>query len=100
MEIQERMAKAETEIAVVKESQQALQATVERGLSQLQAFQAATERAFSEQREATAELRMAMERNFAEERAARERAFRWTFSAMLSMLALLLGVIAKLAGAF
>ena len=86
MEIQERMAKAETEIAVLKESQRALQAMVERG--------------FIEQREATAELRMAMERNFAEERAARERAFRWTFSAMLSMLALLLGVIAKLAGAF
>lgn len=86
MEIEERMAKAETEIETLKETQRTLQAAMERG--------------FAEQRAAMAELRIAMDRGFAEERAARERAFRWSFSATLSILALVLGIIAKLAGAF
>lgn len=86
MEIEERMAKAEAEIEILKEGLRGLQSAMERG--------------FAEQRAANNELRQAMERAFAEERAARERMFRWTFSALLSVLALVLGIIAKLAGAF
>ncbi len=52
-----------------------------------------------------------MERSTSEERAARgesikelrlemQRGFRWTFSALLSILALVLGIIVRLAGAF
>jgi uncharacterized protein (DUF3084 family) len=93
MEIEERMSKAEAEIAALKEGQKALQASVERVISDMHAFQVAVERGFVEQR-------AAMEHGFAEERAARERAFRWSFSITLSILALVLGIIAKLAGAF
>lgn len=58
-----------------------------------------------------AEQRAAFERSTGEERVARaesiralreemQRGFRWTFSALLSILALVLGIIARLAGAF
>ncbi len=126
MEIEERMAKAEAEIAASKEGQSALQATTERTISELRALRSAMQHAFAEQRAAMehgfaeqraalehglagqraatehgfAEQRAAMDRGFAEERAARERAFRWVFGVMLSLLAMVLGIIAKLAGAF
>ncbi len=58
-----------------------------------------------------AEQRRTIERSTSEEQAARgestkelrlemQRCFRWTFSALLSILALVLGIIARLAGAF
>ena len=114
MDIEERMAKAETEIAILKQMQVESRAAMERGFSEQRV-------ALAEQRAALAELRSMMERGFAEqrqaldsglreEREARERAiaelrqemqraFRWTFSALLSILALVLGIIARLAGA-
>ncbi|WP_342116916.1 hypothetical protein [Pseudoduganella sp. OTU4001] len=73
MDIEERMAKAETDIAVLKEMQHALIQEVR-------------------------DLRSAMERGFTEERAARERQFRWMFTTLLAVLALVLGIIGRLAG--
>jgi len=64
MDIEERMAKTETEIAILKQIQVESRAAMERG--------------FSEQRTALAELRSMIERGFA----------------------LVLGIIAPLAGAF
>jgi hypothetical protein len=46
------------------------------------------------------EEREARERVIAELRQEMQRGFRWTFSALLSILALVLGIIARLAGAF
>ncbi len=100
MDIEERMSKAEADIAALKETQRLLL----QGQAELRA---SMERGFAEQRSAMAELRASMDRGFAEqrvaiaeERAARERSFRWTFSAILSILALVLGIIARLAGAW
>lgn len=115
MDIEDRMSKAEAEIAALKECQ--------RSLLQGQAeLRATMERGFIEQRTSMTELRANMDAGFAEqrrtierstseERAARgestkelrlemQRGFRWTFSALLSILALVLGIIARLAGAF
>jgi hypothetical protein len=80
------------------------------------------ERGFIEQRAAMAELRATMDAGFAEQRAALERSsseeraawtesirelrlemqrgFRWTFSALLAILAMVMGIIARLAGAY
>lgn len=80
MDIEERMAKAETDIAVLKEAQRALL----QGQADL--------------RDEIGKLREVVERGFAEERAARERAFRWTFSAVIAILALVLGMVARMAG--
>lgn len=114
MDIEERMSKAEAEIAALKECQ--------RSLLQGQAeLRATIERGFIEQRAAMAELRATMDAGFAEQRAALERSsseeraartesirelrlemqrgFRWTFSALLAILAMVMGIIARLAGA-
>ncbi|HEY0587818.1 MAG TPA: hypothetical protein VGD52_16910 [Pseudoduganella sp.] len=115
MDVEERMSKAEAEIAALKECQ--------RSLLQGQAeLRAALERGFMEQRTAMAELRTMMDAGFAEQRAALERSsseeraartesikelrlemqrgFRWTFSVLLAILAMVMGIIARLAGAF
>ncbi|WP_374580776.1 hypothetical protein [Pseudoduganella sp.] len=105
MDIEERMAKVETDAAVLKEAQRFLiqemndlKATMDHGFAEQRA-------ALAEQRVALTELRDTMERGFAEqraalaeERAARERALRWTFSAILAVLALVLGLVARMAG--
>jgi len=155
MDIEERMSKAEAEMAALKECQQSLlqgqaelRSAMERGFIEQRTattdLRASMEAGFAEQRRAMAELRAtmdagsaehrrtrevgsaehrrAMEAGFAEQRAAFERStseervaraesirelreemqrgFRWTFSALLSILALVLGIIARLAGAF
>lgn len=91
MDVEERMAKAEAEIAILKEMQTEMRATIERG--------------FSEQRAAMTEIRKAMERAFseqrtalAEERGARERGVRWSLAISLTILALVLGIITRLIG--
>lgn len=122
MDIEERMSKAEAEIAALKETQR----LVIQGQAEIRA---SMERGFAEQRAALSELRDTMERGFVEQRAAlsewrgtteaafieertmrtgqivelrqeMQRGFRWTFSALLSILALVLGIIARLAGAW
>jgi len=122
MDIEERMSKAEAEIAALNETQRLLvqgqaelRAAMERGFSEQRAalddLSGVMERGFAENRAALSELSGTMERTFAEERGAREnsiaelrqemqRGFRWTFSALLSILALVLGIIARLAGAW
>lgn len=144
MDIEERMSKAEAEIAALKECQKSLlqgqaelRATMERGFIEQRTataeLRANMDAGFAEQRSALAalrttmdagfaEYRRSMEAGFAEQRAATERStseersaraesikelrqemqrgFRWTFSALLSILALVLGIIARLAGAF
>ena len=144
MDIEERMSKAEAEIAALKECQKSLlqgqaelRATMERGFIEQRAATAELrsnmDAGFAEQRAGFAESRKAMEAGFAESRKAMEagfseqraalerssseerdsrtesirelrqemqRGFRWTFSALLSILALVLGIIARLAGAF
>lgn len=122
MDIEERMSKAEAEIAALKETQRLLlqgqaelRATMERGFAEqraaLEDVRATIERGFAEQRGALSGLRDTIESALAEERTARsgsitglrqemQRGFRWTFSALLSILALVLGIIARLAGAW
>jgi len=108
MDIEERMAKAETEIAILKQMQVESRAAMERGFSEQRAalaeLRSMMERGFAEQRQALdsglREEREARERATAELRQEMQRAFRWTFSALLSILALVLGIIARLAGAF
>lgn len=80
MDIEERMAKAETDIAVLKETQRLL-------LQEMTELRGAVERGFAEQRAA-----------LAEERAERQREFRWLFSALIAILALVLGMVARMAG--
>jgi len=137
MDIEERMSKAEAEIAALKECQKSLlqgqaelRTTMERGFIEQRTATAelrsnmdtgfaeqrrAMEAGFAEQRSSMeagfAEQRAALERSTSEERASRaesikelrqemQRGFRWIFSALLSILALVLGIIARLAGAF
>ncbi len=122
MDIEERMSKAEAEIAALKETQRLLlqgqaelRATMERGFAEqraaLEDVRATIERGFAEQRGALSGLRDTMESALGKERTARsgsitelrqemQRGFRWTFSALLSILALVLGIIARLAGAW
>jgi len=126
MDIEERMSRAEAEIAALREchksllqGQAELRSTMERGFIEQRTatadLRASMEAGFAEHRRAMetgfAEQRAAMERSTSEERAARaesirelrqemQRGFRWTFSALLSILALELGIIARLAGAF
>ncbi|WP_426318050.1 hypothetical protein [Pseudoduganella sp. R-43] len=111
MDIEERMAKAETEIAILKEMQNELRAAMALGFAeQRQVMEAGfaeqrrvMEAGFAEQRQALdaglREVREARERAIAELRQEMQRGFRWTFSALLSILALVLGIIARLAGA-
>lgn len=80
MDIEERMAKDETDIAVLKEMQHLM-------LQELSELRGTMERGFAEQRAA-----------LAEERAERQREFRWMFSALLAVLALVLGIVARMAG--
>lgn len=80
MDIEERMAKDETDIAVLKEMQHLM-------LQELSELRGTMKRGFAEQRAA-----------LAEERAERQREFRWMFSALLAVLALVLGIVARLAG--
>ncbi|SFG12632.1 hypothetical protein SAMN05518865_108229 [Duganella sp. CF458] len=120
------MSKAETEIAALKKCQKSLlqgqaelRATMERGFieqrTEMAALRSSMDAGFADHRNAMeagfTELRRALERASSEERAARaesvkelrqemQRGFRWTFSALLSILALVLGIIARLAGAF
>ncbi len=126
MDIEERMSKAEAEIAALKECQKSLlqgqaelRTTMERGFIEQRTATAELrsnmDAGFAEQRRAMeagfAEQRAALERSTSEERASRaesikelrqemQRGFRWIFSALLSILALVLGIIARLAGAF
>ena len=126
MDIEERMSRAEAEIAALRECQKSLlqgqselRSTMERGFIEQRTatadLRASMEAGFAEHRRAMeaefAEQRAAMERSTSEERAARaesirelrqemQRGFRWTFSTLLSILALELGIIARLAGAF
>ncbi len=108
MDIEERMAKAETEIATLKQMQIELHSAMERGFAEqrtaLADLRAAMDRGFAEQRQtldaSMREEREARERAIAELRQEMQRGFRWTFSALLSILALVLGIIARLAGAF
>lgn len=87
MDIEERMAKAETDVAVLKEVQRLL-------LHEMGELRGTMERGFAEVRAALAEERVAL----AEERAERQREFRWMFSALLAILALVLGMVARMAG--
>ena len=118
MDIEERMSKAEAEIAALKETQRTLLQGQAELRASIERLRDSMERGFTEQRAALNELRSSMERGFAEQRAAlaeertareesiaelrreMQRGFRWTFSALLSILALVLGIIARLAGAW
>jgi len=108
------------------QGQAELRATIERGFIEQRAamaeLRATMDAGFAEQRSALAatrattdagfaEQRAALERSSSEERAARtelirelrlemQRGFRWTFSALLAILAMVMGIIARLAGAY
>ena len=86
MEIEERVTKLETEVTGLQQSVVDLRQSVERGFTEMRQTM---ERGFSELRTA-----------ITEERAARERAFRWLFGAVMSVLGLTLGIMARSAGLF
>ncbi|XLZ71370.1 hypothetical protein ABT364_05215 [Massilia sp. SR12] len=80
MDIEERMAKVETDVAVLKEVQRLF-------LQEMGELRGTMERGFAEVRAA-----------LVEERAERQREFRWMFSTLLAILALVLGMVARMAG--
>ncbi len=91
------MSKADAEIAALKETQRMLldgqtqlRTAMEQGFRDQRAM---IERGFNEERGAR-------DRSISELRQEMQRSFRWAFSALLSILALVLGIIARLAGAW
>jgi hypothetical protein len=96
MDIEARMAKAQTEIENLKATQAEMRLSIERGFSEQRAafehaigeLRATIERGFSEQR-------AAFERALSEERLAWKRGLRWSIGISLTTLALVISLLTR-----